>query len=193
MTMNFADGKNLLIETADIMDAAGIPFFLMQGTALGAYRDHGFTPTEEDIDFGVLFEDIKNRQKDLICRLIDADYQVDTYSLPFHQVRTIVAWKYKLHVDIVGFMKWKDKRFACSPRHPTVPKDYSIVHQASLLEQYRPIELFGRKFLIPKEIETYLLLEYGKDWKTPKLDHVSRTRVYDFVKNEKIPEGLLDA
>ena len=32
------NGRQLLLETADILDELGIRFFLMQGTALGAYR-----------------------------------------------------------------------------------------------------------------------------------------------------------
>ena len=32
------NGRRLLLETADILDELGIRFFLIQGTALGAYR-----------------------------------------------------------------------------------------------------------------------------------------------------------
>ena len=56
------NGRRLLLETADILDELGIRFFLIQGTALGAYRDHGFTPTEADIDFGVLVEHLYPKQ-----------------------------------------------------------------------------------------------------------------------------------
>lgn len=59
-------------------------------------------------------------------------------------------------------------------------KPYAIVHGSSMLENYCTIELFGRKFNIPLEIETYLSLEYGNGWKTPKEDHISRTRIYNF-------------
>jgi len=183
------NGRRLLLETADILDELGIRFFLMQGTALGAYRDHGFTPTEADIDFGVLVEHLYPKQ--LVDALMDQDYQIETFSLPFHRIRTIVAWKYGIHVDIVGFIRWGAKRFTHSPVHPSVREPYAIVHDAGILETYQSVELFGRQFDIPSPIERYLQLEYGDDWRTPKLDHVSRTRVYDFIRKESVPHDLL--
>ena len=193
MTMNFTNGKKLLLETSDILENLNIPFFLIQGTALGAYRDRGFTPTEADIDLGILQENLTVRVLPLITTLINSDYQIETFSLPFHQVRTIVAWKYGIHVDIVGQMTWKDLRFTCSPVHPTVPEPYAIVHEAKLLEEYQPTILFNRSFQIPRDIEIYLEREYGKDWKTQKLDHISQTRVYNFVEKEGIKDDFLNA
>lgn len=191
MSMDFDDGKRLLLKTADILDTLGVPFFLIQGTALGAYRDNGFTPTEADIDFGVLQEDLAPVVVPLVTQLIEQDYQIETFSLPFHRVRTIVAWKYGIHVDIVGFLRWQDKRFGHSPVHPTVIEPYAIVHESKMLEVYQVVAAWGRAFLVPKPIEQYLALEYGDDWRTPRLDHVSRTRIYDFVEKESIPHDLI--
>jgi len=33
--------------------------------------------------------------------------------------------------------------------------------------------------------------EYGKDWRTPREDHISRTRIYDFVSQNRMPADYL--
>lgn len=184
-------GEECLLEVASILDKSHLPFFLMQGTALGAWRDGGFVPDEADVDFGFLHEDIQERAIEIVSRLMMSQFQVETWCLPFHQCRTIVAWKYGVHVDLVGFIKWKNKRFTCSPVHPSVVDPYAIVHEASILEHYREITMFGRVFNLPNNIETYLEREYGPDWGTPCKDHVSRTRDYDFIQRENIPNDYL--
>ena len=191
MAWSDKSGKKCLLEVAQILDDLYFPFFLMQGTALGAWRDGGFVPEEEDVDFGFLFEHIQSKTIAIVSDLVRNQFQIETWCLPFQQCRTIVAWKYGVHVDIVGFMRWKNKRFTCSPVHPSVIEPYSIVHEAAILETYQTIKVFGRSFQIPLQIETYLEREYGPEWKVPCKDHVSRTRVYDFIQSENIPNDLL--
>ncbi len=187
------NGRLLLLETADILDGQEVPYFLIQGTALGAYRDHGFTPTEADIDIGVLHEDLLAKVESLVVEFIRRDFQIETFSLPFHGVRTIVAWKHGIHVDLVGFLKWNNKRFTCSPVHPSVVMPYAVVHDAGIIETYELVECFGRMWNAPSPIEAYLVSEYGESWRTPKHDPVSRARVYDFVNKECVPHDLINA
>ena len=186
-------GCKCLLEVSGLLHSLDIPFFLMQGTALGAYRDNGFVPTERDVDFGILQENLTPIAVPLVSRLASLDFQVETFSLPFHKIRTIVAWKYGAKVDLVGMIRWGTLRFTASPVHPSVLEPYALVHEAELLENYSQIEMFGRVFNIPYMIETYLEREYGEEWKIPKDDHVSRTRIYDFITKECIPEDYLDA
>ena len=106
MTWTNAGGEKCLLEMAEVLDEVKLPFFLMQGTALGAWRDYGFVPTEGDIDFGFLHEDLAGKTIELITKLVLHQFQIETWCLPFKQCRTIVAWKYGVHVDLVGFIKW---------------------------------------------------------------------------------------
>jgi len=183
-------GRSLLLELADVFDEMDLPFFLMQGTVLGAYRDGGFTPTERDIDLGFRQEDFTPLAKQIVYVLTRMDYQVVEFSAPFTKTRTIKAKKHGINCDLVSWMFWKGWRFA----HNTARTiQYCIVHDAEMLEQTEPIELFGRTFGVPSPVEEYLELEYGPDWRTPADDNVSRTRVPNFIQREGVPLDLLDA
>lgn len=191
--MDHEKGKHFLLEISGILDNLLIPYFLLQGTALGAYRDRGFTPTERDIDIGILIEHFKAGE---ICKaLIEANYAVETRDRhsPFCFAHTIVVYKDGIKADLVGLhqatIAGKRYRFTCTPDNPReVLEPYCIVHQADRLENYEKVSIFGKTFNVPSPIEDYLLLEYGKDWRTPKEDHESRTRVYGFL--NQIPREL---
>lgn len=179
-------GQEVLLELADILDGMNIPFFLIQGTALGAYRNKGFVPTELDIDFGFLAEDFVERIPGLRDKLEKQYwYTVAVMDDPFKFPRTLVAAKKGVKADLVGYFRWKGWRFTHS--RTVIGRPYAIGHSASLLETYEELILFGRKFKVPSPIIEYLRREYDK-WREPREDHYSRTRVYGFIENEEIPD-----
>ena len=51
-TMDAEVTARLPLEAKEIFDAQGVPFFLRQGTCLGAIRDQAFIPWDDDIDIG---------------------------------------------------------------------------------------------------------------------------------------------
>lgn len=188
--MDKQDGRRVFQETVTILDRLSLPFFLVQGTALGAYRDQGFTPTERDIDFGVLVEHFSHRAEDVSRRFVKHGFSTKLRAAPFDREWTITAIKDYIKVDIVSFLPWVDRdlgpvRFNSNPTQP-----YSIVHPAALLEDTAPISLFGCTVQAPSPIEEYLTREYG-DWKTPRHDHVSKTRVSHYHKLQGIPDDYL--
>ena len=191
--MDKEKGKQTLLEVAHIFDTFQLNYFLVQGTALGAYRDKGFTPTEADIDFGFLQEDFSPASVTIVSELMYAGFEVRTINRPFTKCRTIVADRDGVHLDLVSFVKWRGKRFVSRPMDCRNLPPYSIVHSARMIESYDQVELFGRKFQVPWPVQDYLRLEYGSDWQTPKHDHISRTRIYNFVNEQGIPHELLDA
>lgn len=191
--MDHAKGKAALFLAADLLDRLGVPFFLMQGTALGAVRDGGFVPTEKDIDLGILQEDFGPAVYALQRGLHKRGCDTEIFVRPFTRPRTLVAWMDGAKVDFVGLARWKSWRFTATPVRPWVAEPYALVHEAALLETYQEVEMFGRRWRVPSPVEEYLLREYGEGWHTPKNDHMSRTRVYDFLAKEKVPCGLLES
>lgn len=189
--MDKEKGRVCLLQIHEVLSEMGINHFLILGTALGAHRDHGFVPTEKDIDIGFLQEEFTPRCGELAEKLCHYGYDVRLVSRPFQRCRVAFATRDKVKIDLVSYIKWKDKRF-CSNSDPKT-KPYSIVHDREMLETYEKIEVFGQTFLVPSPIERYLELEYGLDWRTPRQDHKSRTRVYHYRTLEKIPNDLLNA
>jgi len=190
--MDKEQGKKLLLEFTEILDYWSIPFFLIQGTALGAYRDNGFTPTEKDIDIGILIE---NFYHSLFRKLIERGYEIQIFNRPFTKPRLLTAKKFGCRVDVACYMKWKDKRFASRTCDERNLPEISIVHDASILEKYRKVSIFGRSFNIPNNIEQYLALTYGRDWKTPNNKHAlmeSSVCIKNFIKDNNIPLDLLE-
>lgn len=200
MLMNHEAGEQCLLEIDGILSQFRIPHFLLQGTALGAYRDHGFVPSEKDIDIGVLQEYLTpSAVSVLLGEFLSHGFDIECFTMPFKRPRTIVAFKgYRcsdnlMHIakaDIVGLARWKNWRFTATPCRSWIDPPYAIVHESDIFEMRQSIELFGRRFEIPLQIEKYLELEYGPDWRTPADDHVSRTRRYNFLTEEGVPDDL---
>ena len=179
--MDKLKGKELLLEISSVLDMCNLPFFLIQGTALGAYRDSGFVPAEKDIDLGILQEDLTSYQAiSVVSAIIKKRRDVEVFVQPLGYPHTIVVWGDNCKLDLVAFSKKDEKRFTPQPLRPWIKQHYCIVHDAVLLETYQRVEMFGWSWKVPSPIETYLELEYGPGWKVPKDDHVSRTRDYYF-------------
>lgn len=175
--------------------------FLMQGTALGAYRDKGFTPTEKDIDVGILYDSRKtlNRWHELIGnRGLYKDFEIESYSRPFKKTRTLCLWfKGQVKIDLVLWLPWtcangRQVYFTTSPERPwNVADRYALVHDQEMFKTRGLVTMDGIDWDVPGDIEKYLELEYGPDWRTPTDDHVSRTRDYDFLTREEVSLDIL--
>ena len=189
--MDKVEGRQSLLDVCGVLGSLKARYFLILGTALGAYRDKGFTPTEQDIDLGFLQEDFALIAGDIANSLIKSGFEISSINRPFSRCRAIVARRNDIKIDMVGYILWKNFRFC--PNSDPKTHAYAIVHERKILENYEPVKLFGVTFSVPSPIERYLELEYGEDWRTPKEDHVSRTRQYDFLEQWKIPNDLLDS
>jgi len=193
--MDHGDGKELLLECTNILDSIGLKSFLMYGTALGAYRDKGFTPTESDIDIGFLTEQFIPKVPVLMDQLIRNGYEVHALIKPFNRCWAIKARKNNIGVDFVSFTIWTDQVHGDNVRFcVSTLAEFSGVYQRPMLEEYETVEIFsfGNVFLVPSPIEKYLELEYGENWGIPQHDHIQRTRVNQFRASRGIPDTHLD-
>jgi hypothetical protein len=142
--MNRKEGKRCFREVALDLNFYSVPFFLIQGTALGAYRDNGFVPTEKDIDFGMLHEDFVNCIHRICLLFVAKGYEIRTINRPFTKPRVINAIKGTVKIDVVSYHKHESVRYC-----PNTSMTYSIVQPAALMENTQPIELFGVDCKVP--------------------------------------------
>ena len=167
--------KQMLKEAKDIMDPLGVPFFLRQGTCLGAVRDQAFIPWDDDIDLGCVIG-LNGLTEDMIAPVFDAFRDRGYFVNEESNDRWIAAgmMKSSLRIDLTFFRIIDDSIF----HFPM------IWMPAKLFANLKEIEFMGGNYLVPNPPEEYLLTKYGPDWVTPKvafekdvLDQISKSPV----------------
>lgn len=157
--VDVAGATEVLKEIKQILDGAGVTFFLRQGTCLGAIRDNGFLPWDDDIDVGSVLglhglteeslEPIVRtfRNNGFLTRIERLDHCV---AIPLVKSSIRADWRcYRLFGDSII-------------QYPAVRAP------VSLFTHPKEITFIGEKFNVPNPPEEYLRLKYGEDWMTPK-------------------------
>jgi hypothetical protein len=167
--------KQMLKEAKDIMDSLGVPFFLRQGTCLGAVRDQAFIPWDDDIDLGCVIG-LNGVTEDMIAPVFNAFRDQGYFVSEESNDRWIAAgmMKSSLRIDLTFFRIIDDNIF----HFPF------IWIPAQLFSSLKEIEFMGGNYLVPNPPEEYLRTKYGPDWVTPKvayeqdvLDQVAKSPV----------------
>jgi len=188
--LNPVIAKDVLFEVADILDECGLPFFLICGTALGAHRDKGFAPSDNDIDLGYLIEDMTGNVDSITSGFESAGFGVSHVlqgTTDKRETRAFCVDKNGVHVDLVGWSKNRNDRYIMASS-----KNRALVHPAKVIENPSPVVMFGRTFMMPSPHETYLRHEYGADFMTPKPDyHKSSSRINNYKPDEIDIKSLL--
>jgi hypothetical protein len=155
----------LLFTVKQVFEDNNIPFFLIFGTLLGAYRDQEFIPYDTDIDLG-LFE--KDNEK--VTKLIDDGY-FDIHGMLFirehHHKHHLKALQYKR--DYIDFWFFeKDKHLYRSGKLYTIEAD-------QIDDGLSTIKFYGQKFKTVNNIVKYLERHYpNSDWRIPITNYHSK-------------------
>lgn len=176
--MNKELAKRDLLDFKKILDKYHTKFFLIYGTALGAYREGDFIAHDEDIDLGTFdnthFENIRKELEEIgftigVCYDIEKKQEIPA---------TMVLSERNIRVDLYFFEKegedyvaWKHK-FSYHP-FLFMPKKFS---------KTKLIKFLGRTFNIITPTEEYLEFLYG-DWKNPEAKR--QGRLYAEIKGIK--------
>lgn len=151
--MNQEIGRENLLIFKRLADKAGLKFSLAYGTLLGAIREHGFIPHDEDIDLAILQEDIEIF-KNLLWDLREEGFEVMRFDRRNSLCSIIRKGEY---IDIYIF-----RRLCNGVRE---------FNGEAILEKYlidlEEIVFQDSIFLVAKEAEDFCLFEYGENWQTP--------------------------
>ena len=149
----------ILGEAKKILDQLGVVFFLRQGTCLGAIRENGLIPWDDDLDLGSVIglHGFNEEQVDLVIlefKKLDFSTNLEKYQ----DYLDVTMMKSNIRID------WTCYRIV----------DDSIIHfpglpiPVHLVMKLKEIEFAGGSYLVPNPPEDYLLAKYGPNWKIPK-------------------------
>ena len=149
----------ILGEAKKILDQLGVVFFLRQGTCLGAIRENGLIPWDDDLDLGSVIglHGFNEEQVDLVI-LEFKKLGFSTNLKKYQDYLDVTMMKSNIRID------WTCYRIV----------DDSIIHfpgvpiPVHLVMKLKEIEFAGGSYLVPNPPEDYLLAKYGPNWKIPK-------------------------
>lgn len=166
----------MLRRVTDILDEAGVRYWLEAGTLLGIVRERRLLPWDTDMDIAIHGEDYPRLQKCWL-KLWRAGYRlrlkrhaVDTPAcrngaprLLKVRTRRMLFFRGDLLLDI--FINFK----ANGHYHWTIGRDHFITHlsaPAHFYDHLGALEFDGKTYPIPSNHEEYLTYRYG-NWQVP--------------------------
>lgn len=161
------EAKKLLFIVKDVLDELKIEFFLLQGTLLGAVRDNGFAPGDEDIDLGAQIYDLAPKIQKLSRCFQVKEIRARLYDAPYKFNKNMKVGKWGVNIDIVSFDFNNGKMFRLGGRY----LDKAKVYDRKFADNLKEIDFLGRKFKIFVDAEEWLEIEYGPNWR--KKEHRS--------------------
>lgn len=152
------DAKKLLCDMVEMLELHNIKYWLNWGLLLGAVRDGQPIPWDTDMDVTIHKED----EQKLIDQVIPAMQRLDCFVVDPKKCYEGDFWFIRdgEKIELNTVQKLSD-RYSYSPGRC----DLDCPHH--YLDTLDEVEMFGRKFKIPSNVDKYLALSYGEDWKTP--------------------------
>ena len=159
--VNEAKAERLLFDFLDLLEKHNIKYWLNWGLLLGAVRDKNFIPWDTDMDVTAHWEDrgkvevfIESAMESLACYVPHKDecYPEDRW---FIRDKEKIEFNYVTD-DGDKYIYSKGRCDLACPKHYIDTLDTIIFR--------------GRKVPIPSNVEQYLELSYGRDWRTPIRD-----------------------
>lgn len=157
--MDPAEAAKRLKDIKRILDELGAVFFIASGTCLGAIRDGGFIPWDDEMDMGSVIG-LNGLDEKTIDEGIKA-FEENGYFVHVDRSSRHIG----VHV-VKGSIRadWTCHRIM----NNGVFQYPGVKTSLELFTQLKEIDFIGEKFLVPNPPEKYLETKYGSNWATPK-------------------------
>ncbi len=200
-------GDEVIHKLLDIEKKTGVKFDLSFGTLLGAYRNHGFIPHDDDID---VIMGIEYLSEDLIKTLREDGFVIDSIFVSSDYYGCQLPMKYKGLTCDIYITYTIDNQYHTFVPHPIFDMDWSLSGKINI---YRSRDIIipyfenrvlckfnGYNLMIPDNSQEILAYTYGSDFMVPKKGFI--TKVDDtslsckyfsaFPLNMAIDEGIFE-
>jgi hypothetical protein len=157
--LDIPEAIRVLLEIKEVMDKAGITFFLRQGTCLGAVRDKAFIPWDDDIDIGSVLglHGLTKEKIEPVVRtfkergfITTMEHTEDFVWVPIAKPPVRVDWECYHIMDDAVFMYPANR----------IPIRFFV--------ELKKVGFIGSEFYVPDPPEEYLETKYGPEWHIPK-------------------------
>jgi hypothetical protein len=142
---------------ADVLDAAGVTWWLCSGVLLGHVRDGAWIPWDKDVDLGIWPEDA-----------VRAREAFQRAGWPFKRDRESQMWPVHGATKVDLHAHYRDPANGGVYKLHGKREDIRMDYPAHLFESMQPTVYYLRRTLMPSPPEEYLAHQYGEDWTTPK-------------------------
>jgi phosphorylcholine metabolism protein LicD len=158
-----SDNKlNTLLECVKILKENKIHFRLTDGTILGIYRDHKLIEHDNDIDVDVIAYD-RNVVDNLIYEFLKKKYTIGRIVFYKNKIQQIVF--FNKNKDIFDILFWWEKE---NVLYNYSERGFVRSQEIIYFKNLSKINFLGEEMPAPSQLEKWLELRYGKDWRIPK-------------------------
>jgi phosphorylcholine metabolism protein LicD len=160
--------KKCLEDMKEILEYNSQRFFLVWGTLLGCYRNKRFISYDGDIDIGILYEDFDVK---IIDKIVESGkFKLNKiYGEINKNLELALVNKNGIKIDIFIYYKISDDYYYTSTFLDICAlKPEGFCKWGRHIRGFMEYDFYGKKYLIPKNIEEHLTETYGDDFMIPK-------------------------
>lgn len=145
-----------LVACKAAFDKADVPWVIMGGIVLGYARYNDIMPWDTDLDLGVFVEITDSKWKTLYSNLNSSGFKFSNNKMDF-------IWCNRDAEFNLWFFHKNGNYYEAFPRSTPGIK---FVEKAIWYDDPQVVDFLGSNYLMPNNLDDYLVCQYGVGWKT---------------------------